>query len=117
MAQETPSTVSSGGSLRDIVSRRLKITDQVNRPTSPSKKRISKENPFISGINEARANFAIHSQNMRLGFGLVKLVYDFITGLQLEERAIPQFDLTDLMLEALRGKIYKYVQRLTQIIR
>jgi len=69
-------------------------------------------------IDQTREEFSTQSLRMRLGFGLVRLVYDIIQGQDFgDRRAPPKFGLLDMMLDALGGNLYKYTQRLGQYIR
>lgn len=55
---------------------------------------------------------------MRLGFGLVLLVYDAVQKQgEVGEKRVPRFTLTDMMLDILKGDVHKYAQRLGQFVR
>lgn len=117
VAQETPSAISSPGSLHDIVTRRLKPTNQVNGRKSPTKRHAQKDIAHVTAINQARTNFKTHFRKMRLQYGLVQFIYGFVKSQEFEDRKLPQVHLTDLMLETLRGKVHKYIQRLAPFVR
>lgn len=69
-------------------------------------------------IDKAREGFSNQSLRMRLGLGLIRLVYDVVQGQEFDDRrAPPKFSLLDMMLNALRGNMQKYAQRLGQYIR
>lgn len=69
-------------------------------------------------IDRAREGFSSQSLRMRLGLSLLRLFYDAVQGQEFDDRrAPPKFSLLEMMLNALRGNIHKYAQRLGQYIR
>ena len=88
---------------------------------SPTKRRPQKEKDtsiLTSMIDRAREEFSSQFLRMRLGLGLVKIVYEATQGQEFDNRkAPPKFNLLDMMLDALRGSMHKYAQRLGQYIR
>ncbi|KAF8623338.1 hypothetical protein AX15_006414 [Amanita polypyramis BW_CC] len=122
LVHETPVSCSSDNSLRDIITNRLHLISQLNGRQSPAKKRPHQKEKtaswLVSAVDRARETFTSHSLQMRLGFGLVMLVYEILERQgEVGEKKTPRFTLTDMMLDALRGDVHKYVQRLGQFVR
>ncbi|KAF8350403.1 origin recognition complex subunit 3 N-terminus-domain-containing protein [Amanita rubescens] len=121
LVHQTPPIASFSSSLCDKVRNRLPLIPNKDGRKSPTKRRSQKATDMTvisSIIDQTREEFSSQSLRMRLGFGLVRLVYDVIQGQDFgDRRAPPKFGLLDMMLDALGGSLYKYAQRLGQYIR
>ena len=124
LVHKTPPTASLSSPLSDKVRSRLPtiaIDQNKDGRKSPTKRRSQKATnttAVSSTIDQTREEFSSQSLRMRLGFGLVRLVYDVIQGQDFRDmRAPPKFGFLDTMLDALRGNLYKYLQLLGQHIR
>ncbi|KAF8624678.1 hypothetical protein AX17_007009 [Amanita inopinata Kibby_2008] len=104
----------------DAISRGLQATNQTKSASSPAKKRKQKDLPqVISAVDQARIDFAARSRQIRLAFGILCFVHEFLENKNVNEperSRVPSLDLAELMVDALQGSLETYARRLSSPI-